>query len=63
MRNIAFVIWLLGFPLMLNTCSYIYFLIGRTPSDSNIFDLIVFVVVAIMLYEIKSKERNDSVKN
>ncbi len=56
MENIAFVIWMLGFPLVRIIEGYVSFLIGVNYSDNikfvaAIVNILLYIFVALRLYD------------
>jgi hypothetical protein len=59
MRNLVFVIWMLGYPLVLETVQHLHFLQGSKVTYDNVymlwymFHLVVYLSIAKLLYEKK----------
>lgn len=56
MKNLVFVIWMLGYPIVCRIGQYIDYLCNRTYSDSalifaEIIQGIIWIIIGILLYE------------
>lgn len=62
MKNLAFVLWMLGWPIVVNINEYLYYLTtNKVYSDetefvSAIINLIIWIGIGVRLYEKKEKE-------
>lgn len=56
MRNLAFVIWMIFFPVTMPLISYLEFLYGKTYTDDvhmvvALINLIIWIFIGKLLYE------------
>ncbi|MCK4240839.1 MAG: hypothetical protein KAX30_04390 [Candidatus Atribacteria bacterium] len=57
MANMPFLIWMLGWPLMIDVCHYLSYLQGDKYEVGSLFEAIImigwYIGIAVLLYEKK----------